>query len=144
VSGVESRLRALEDERSIERRLNAYAYALDNRDYDALIECFTEDGVWNTDSAGAVKGRPKLREFIDTTFASAMERGNRLQHFTANHRIVVDGDAAEADSYLITMTALPEGPAPNNFGRYYTRLVRDTDGEWRFTLRETRLDSRRS
>jgi uncharacterized protein (TIGR02246 family) len=143
MADIESRLRAIEDERAIERRLMAYVYALDDRDYDALLECFTEDGVWHTDSAGAIGGRAAIREFIQGTFAPAMERGQRLHHVTGGHRIMVHGDQAEADSYLVTMVELPDGPAAANFGRYHSRLVRCTDGAWRFTFRETRLDARR-
>jgi uncharacterized protein (TIGR02246 family) len=140
---IEARLGALEDERRIERRLAAYAYALDNGDYDALLDCFTEDGVWQTDTGGALRGTRRMREYLDATFEPARAAGRRLQHVTTNHRIVVDGDRAEAESYVTTMTALPDGPAAANFGRYYSELVRGGDGEWRFTLRETRLHARR-
>lgn len=126
---AEARLQKLLDKQEIGELLFAFTGALDDKDWTAYGETFVPDGTFT------IMGQTRHgREAITAGPARDLERYARLQHFSANHRIRVDGDEAQATHYLIGVH-VPDGAQPAQHadigGRYDCRCVRTPEG-WRF------------
>jgi ketosteroid isomerase-like protein len=94
---LETRLRRIEDELAIHRRIVAYGFAVDTGDADATAELFAEEGVYDVDGTLIMNGREGVRSMV---------RGARHQSLLPNcaHTIgpaivEVDGDRAVATAY---------------------------------------------
>jgi hypothetical protein len=134
---VESRLRALEDERAILDTLSAYAHSLDYGLRDEWGDCWSEDAVLNWPHESYV-GREAILGAYDG-HSHAPEAFHK--HFLVEPRIVLDGDAATAESYFTRLNDSAQGPVLRSFGRYIDELVRCDDGRWRFRQRTLERES---
>lgn len=120
-----------------------FALANDARDADALAEMFVEDGVFirPTKPDQPYTGREAIREAFRAKPASLVTR-----HVVANIIVdVVSAAEATAQSYLLLYTApapetgLPKADAKQLFGAFDDRIVRDSDGVWKFRERRGSL-----
>lgn len=120
-----------------------FALANDARDADALTEMFVENGVFirPTKPDQPYAGREVIREAFRAKPANLVTR-----HVVAN--IVVDvlnTTEARAQSYLLlytapaTETGLPKADAKQLLGAFDDRMVRDSDGVWKFRERRGSL-----
>jgi uncharacterized protein (TIGR02246 family) len=100
---MEAQVRRLLDVTEMSRLLVAFGAALDEKDWVAYAETFTEDGTFEI--MGQVR---RGREEIAAGPERDLARYDRLQHFSSNHRIQVGGDAATASHYLIAVQ-VPDG-----------------------------------
>lgn len=126
---VEEQLRELLDKQEISELMVAFTGALDAKDWHAYGETFVEDASFT------IMGQTRHgREAIAAGPARDLERYARLQHLSANHRVSVDGDEAQASHYLFGVH-VPTDAEPSQHadigGRYDCRCVRTADG-WRF------------
>ena len=127
------RLRLLLDRAAIGDLMLAFGAALDSKDYEAYAGCFTADASFT------ILGQTRHgREEIAAGPARDHARYDAVQHFSSNHRIVVDGDEALASHYLLGIH-VPDGGEPSlhadTGGRYDCRCVRTAEG-WRFAAVE--------
>jgi hypothetical protein len=134
-----SRLSVLEDERDILRTFQQYAHSIDYGREQAWVDCFTDDGVFEV--------RARNGEIMARFSGCEELMGNATSHTrppTAYHKhtftvpqIKVDGDAAEVDSYFVRLDAPDDATDPYVMcmGRYRDKLVRCSDGKWRFRVR---------
>ena len=125
----EQDLQLLLDERALSRLLVEVTAALDRKDWTAYAHCFTEDGSFEI-LGQARHGRAE----IAAGPVRDLERFDRLQHFSANHSIAVDGDTAEVSHYLIGVhirDAAEPALHADIGGRYDCHCVRTTEG-WKF------------
>jgi 3-phenylpropionate/cinnamic acid dioxygenase small subunit len=142
MASIEERLQRVEDELAIVDRVNAFAATIDNKELDAWLDCFTEDGRWSwretaaAAPAFAVAGRAQLAEWV----AGHRRRfpPGEEHHVVTNPRVVeVDGDSARAESWYVVVRS--EGDprlGVRSTGRYHDRLRREADGAWRIAERE--------
>ena len=114
--------------RGVIARYNLYG---DSGRLDELLELFVPDATLLTD-AGSYAGGAEIRGMFESAVGPAPER---IRHFTATHVIDVDGDRATARCYFQVLTS----NGLDHWGRYRDELSR-TDGQWRFTRREVRVD----
>lgn len=141
-SDIEGRLRRLEDERAIVDRIHAFAQTIDNKDFDAWLDGFTEDARWAwRPSAGSEPvfeacGRAELTEWIrdhERRFPPGEEH-----HVVTNPRVLaIDGDTARSESWYVVVRS--EGDPKlgvRSAGRYHDRLERGADGQWRIAERD--------
>ena len=112
---------------------NEVSQAADKGEHEKWADGFTEDGVFNSPKYGVSKGRKALIEFI-TSFTDAVKGG---RHITTNHLIMVDGDKARQECYLIFTV---DGKLVLT-GQYVDDLIR-TDGKWKFSNRMFLDDSK--
>jgi ketosteroid isomerase-like protein len=115
---------------------NAFAYDIDHGEFDALVDLFTEDGVF--DRAGPVhRGRAELREAMQA-------RPNvTTRHLVTNvHFLSVGPDEAEGTATFLTFHGHGElGDEPLVYGTAQGRLLelrdtyRRTDEGWKFATR---------
>lgn len=123
--------------------LARFALANDARDADTLAEMFVEDGIFirPTKPDQPYAGREVIREAFRAKPAALVTR-----HVVANTVVdVVSASEARAQSYLLlytapaTETGLPKADAKQLFGAFDDRIVRDSDGVWKFRERRGSL-----
>lgn len=104
-----------------------FARYLDERNWRAYADLYTEDCVLNT-SAATHRGRAGLAEFVERDLGGY----TATHHVTANHSIAIDRDTATVRSSLHA-THVRDGD-PEDFwavgGWYDTVLHRTSDGRW--------------
>jgi uncharacterized protein (TIGR02246 family) len=127
-------LRHLIDRTEISDLLLAMCAALDAKDWEAYAATFTDNATFK------IMGQTRRgREAIAAGPVRDLQRYQRLQHFSANHRITIVGDEAKASHYLIGVH-IPNVESPELHadigGRYDCRCIRTGDG-WR--LQEVEL-----
>jgi uncharacterized protein (TIGR02246 family) len=126
----EQMVRRLTDQADISRLLLTFGAALDSKDWRAYAETFTEDGVFE------IMGQQRRgHEEIAAGPARDLERYERLQHFSTNHMIDVDGDTATASHYLIGVHVpeSAEGSQHADLGGRYLCECRRTEHGWKLS-----------
>ncbi len=120
---------AMTDQDLIRNVVARYSHCLDDRRFKEWSETFTEDGVF-----GNRTGRAAIYEnILGGELATIPELQRR--HIVTNLEIAINGDTAEVTSDLLMYDKRGDGPWTLRVGRYYDTLRRETDGEWRFTVR---------
>jgi uncharacterized protein (TIGR02246 family) len=117
---------------AIRATIARYTNAGDNADYEDLVPCYAEDGVFEF-SVGRWEGRQAIGDAL-RSLAKARGHGaaDMLQrhHLGTCHIVIVDADNARATTYFMVISEI----GPDHAGRYIDRLVR-RDGEWLFAHR---------
>jgi ketosteroid isomerase-like protein len=135
---IDARLTALETRESVTATIRAYSKSIDLGDHDAWLDCFTEDGAFETRSvlaaypAARFEGRAALREFIE---GHSRPPAVHHKHLYALPDIQIEGDEASASGYFVHLLDRAGRPAMVSYGRYLDRLARGRDGRWRFRER---------
>ena len=128
----------LSDRAEIQDLMTRYAYAIDDRDWDALDGVFTPDAIIDYSEAGGARGTvPEIKKFL----AEAMGNFSAFQHLSTTTQIRIDGDRAKARTILFNpMVMQHEGQERVFFvGLWYNDdLVRTPDG-WRITHRREQM-----
>jgi ketosteroid isomerase-like protein len=120
--------------------IHAYSHAIDDKDLDLFLDCFTEDGVWTyrtgaeADPSFRIQGRAALADWY-AGHHRAFPLG-RENHMTLHTRVTLDGDRARATSFYFVVRDYPDGLRVNTTGRYLDELVRCEDGAWRIAERQ--------
>ena len=115
-----------------------YAGGLDGGDWEAVRSTFTDEPDIDFGAMGSWKGRDAVGDFLDT-FTGILEqtgaKPGHILHRMSNQVITVDGDGAEARTYLdaLLLTGV-NGPGVQAVGYYDDHLVRTADG-WRVDRR---------
>lgn len=129
---LEERIRRLEDIEEI-RQLDAqYCRYLDDRNWDALIDLFTDDGEF--DGLSHPRGRAEMHRFFAGLAAGGL---TAFWHFATNIEIEIDGDRATVRSYL-WQPCVTDGTPAIAAGRYNDQVVR-VDGRWRYRVKQVRF-----
>lgn len=137
---VDQELRELLDHHAIEKVLKRYARALDEKNYDALDECFTNDAHIDYTCAGGLKGEyPEIKAWL----AKVLDPLPEMQHFTTNVELAFDGDTASGTSYTLNVNGMHDAGGELRHmivgAQYIDRFVRTAQG-WRISYRrEARL-----
>jgi ketosteroid isomerase-like protein len=141
-----ARLEQIVAEHEIARTISAYAHAVDYGDAEQVVDCFTEDGVFEVRSrrpgypSRRIEGRQSLREFFG---ARTLPQDVGDKHLALQHRIALRGDEATCESYLVVVRDEDEEPVVAYAGRYHDVLVAEPDGRWRIRERIGHVESMR-
>ncbi|MCS6924338.1 MAG: nuclear transport factor 2 family protein [Candidatus Binatia bacterium] len=127
-----------EEKFAIQELIARYNHAIDFGNYEAWVECFTEDGVFEG-SAGRFAGRAELQKFTEQ-FNTMRTNLPNVRHCVMNTVTEVEGDTAVSSSYLQLVTTGKEGTKIVFTGRYDDKLVK-VDGKWRFKERKVTRDT---
>ena len=122
-------LRDLSDRAAITEVLHAYCRALDEMDLAAIPALFTAECVVSYGPRLESRGAARLAEDL-----ARLWRWRRTSHHLSNVSVTLDGDRAEAISYVIAWHEAPDGGTATLFGQYRDRLVRMAEG-WRIAER---------
>lgn len=106
-----------------------YNHTFDSGDFDNWVDCFAEDGVYETPDAGRrLEGREALRKFgVGVSFPVPI----RTQSTT--HVIDPDGDGATMVSFF-SVLRIDDPPQTVVAGRYEDRLIKVAE-EWKLAGR---------
>ena len=102
IKDLEKRIQALEDAEKIKKLHQKYINLMDNLEYEAVLDLFTEDASVEVRNLGVKKGKKELREiYIDVL---AKNRGSERfdGHLAVQPDITADGDTASG-TWLIYM-----------------------------------------
>jgi len=127
-------IRALSDRFEIQDLLVAYTQAIDQKDFDALDDLFTEDAIIDYTEAGGAKGN--LTE-IKSYLARALEKFPSMQHMLGLPQIKIDGDRATARTLCFNPMVTEIDGDRNVFfvGLWYDDTLQRTDKGWRIATR---------
>ncbi|MFV8166903.1 nuclear transport factor 2 family protein [Mycobacterium sp. 134] len=127
------RLKMLWDERNVERALNLFARAMDDRDWATMAEILAEhaEGDFGT---GRLSGAASIIEMI----RGFLDGCGPTQHLLGNVVIDVVGDTATSRAFIRDVH-LNSGADPSTrfytMGDYHDTWRRNDDGRWRITER---------
>ena len=135
-----ARVTHLEDERGIIDTLHRYGQAADDGEDQVWANLFVENGVFLClDRAENVilreEGRPALARWLRNFRANEVRI---TKHCVLAPVVRIEGEQAFVKSYLTRISENPDPYAPPFLllmGKYRDELVKDTDGQWRFTQR---------
>ncbi len=135
---LETRIKAIEDERQIRDVLIEYGHDLDTRQYEAYGNLFAKNGTWDG-SLGLHKGPADITAMLahpksGRTPAPFDAKNVQSFHLMTNFAIHVDGDRATARSKWTFFTRVDNKPVPTLSGHYDDTLIRE-DGRWKFLSR---------
>ncbi len=120
-----------EDRQDITDLIVRYATAIDRREWSLFRTIFTDDAEVDYGEVGKWMGAEAVAEFMQQAHATARHTMHRL----TNQVIGVDGDYAEARTYVDALIIVADdGSGVNAVGFYDDRIVR-TDHGWRINRR---------
>lgn len=127
--------RRLLDQLAIADVINAYADAVDDKDWSAFRSLFTDDATVDyTRAYGIVGPIDEIADWISRVVTP--EAAPATVHAISNIRARVDGDEAEASCLYINPDRLSDGQGGEfmlfNAGRYRVHLRREATG-WRMS-----------
>jgi 3-phenylpropionate/cinnamic acid dioxygenase small subunit len=112
-----------------------YGAGNDQRDFDLLESCFTEDASFTVhiaggDTVGPLQPRKDVTEFFRAALGAQTDR---RRHVLTNFRYLEEGaDRAQVAAYLsLIVTDLQGATVTKSAGVYDTEVVLD-QGSWRF------------
>ena len=117
--------------------VSRYAAAVDRRDIEQVVACFTDDAHVEFDGgAEVVDGRPALEAFFEAAFRRPrMGTTGASTHLMSNVLVDVDGDLAHAETQAVAYLASDSRQTVIVRGlRYSDDCVRGDDG-WRVRRR---------
>jgi 3-phenylpropionate/cinnamic acid dioxygenase small subunit len=126
-----------EDREQIRELYARYAYTVDLGRYPEWVQCFTEDGVFESPIFGQHKGADGLLKF--TALYKASQGGAQVRHVMSNVTFAINGDQATGGCYLSYYHCKDGKVALAALGRYEDKLCK-FNGEWRFASRKVHLD----
>jgi 3-phenylpropionate/cinnamic acid dioxygenase small subunit len=126
-----------EDQAQIIDTLHNYATGIDRRDWDLFRSCWTPDAVADYGEIGQFNGIDAVTDFM---FASHNGMG-ATHHMLSNFVIAVDGDRAEARTYVHAVLIAVPGDSSSwidAVGHYDDVFVRTADG-WQISHRTVEM-----
>ncbi len=126
-----------EDREQIRELYARYAYTVDFYRYSEWVQCFTEDGVFESPIFGEFKGPQGLLKF--TAMYKESQGGSQVRHVMSNITFQITGAAATGGCYLTYYHCKDGKVSLAALGRYEDQL-RKVNGEWLFVRRKVHLD----
>lgn len=120
-----------EDRQDISDLLVRYATGIDRRDWPLFRTVFTDDCRLDYGEIGAWHGVDAVADFMERVHTMAGHTMHRL----SNQAITIDGDSAQARTYIDGLIMASDNKSGvNAIGFYDDEIVRTADG-WRIALR---------
>jgi ketosteroid isomerase-like protein len=130
---MEKRLRTLEDTEAIKELHRQYVYWINSRDWDEILNCFTDDAWVHIGGRPLHRGKKELEKLFKIDIAKQNEKTNGC-HFVMQPIISVDGNRATGSWFMCIVFAinLPTGPTLAwRQGRHDCEYIK-LDGKWKF------------
>ena len=122
--------RRLADEAAILAAVHRYCRGVDRADAELTRSAYHPDA---TDDHGAFKG--PAHEFAERVNAAHAARWSSTMHVVSNHSVVIDGEAADAETYVIAYLRRIDGSGLDVVGGRYLDRFERRDGHWRIARR---------
>ncbi len=127
---VVARLAELGDREAIRSLVNDMNWMSDEGRLDDLLDCFTEDLVYDVGAFGTFRSKPELRAFYEQTIKAFPMR----IHYAMNQAIEVRGRKAKSRCYWKAELDLVGRGAVTSSGHYLDELVKQR-GQWKVARR---------
>lgn len=125
-----------EDRFAIRELIDRYSDAVNQRDWAAFSNCFTEDAVW--DVGAPFNFKLESRALISKIASEKISEEVYVVQTAEAVTIQVQGDGATARSTIREAVRSPGDKGIQMVGTYYDQIVRTGDG-WRFKYRKYRV-----
>jgi ketosteroid isomerase-like protein len=131
VEDHEKELRAFKDIKELQDLHTRYAYLLCTREWEKIVDLFTDDAVAVLHRRGRSRGKEELTKIFKEVVQNNRGRG-RDGHIALQPDIQVKGDKATAHWLMYIMILDPNGGHENMWthGRHDVEYVR-VDGAWK-------------
>lgn len=132
---IETRVRRLEDRWAIQQLISNYGILLDNREYEAVGDLYTEDARFWQHAGNTTDAR--TRQGIIDFYRERLSHAGPTYHY--HHGFVLDFDDDDHARGIVSAHAEMgiEGRMILVGFRYHDAYVRGADARWRFSERET-------
>ena len=120
-----------QDRADIADALLRYATGIDRRDWTLFRSIFTDDCELDYGEIGAWKGADAVTEFMQQAHALAGHTMHRL----TNQVITVDGDSAQARTYVDALIMLADNNSGVNAAGFYDDEFVRTEQGWQIARR---------
>lgn len=123
-------LQQLSDRAEIQDLFTRYAYAIDDRNWDALDLVFTPDAMIDYSEVGGPIGTvPEIKAYL----ATAMDNFSAFQHLSTTSELTITGKEARARTILFNPMVVHHDGQDSVFfiGLWYHDLLHLTDAGWR-------------
>ena len=127
----------LQDRLDVKELYSRYAWTIDNNESDAWVDCFTEDGTFESSRFGKHTGKEGLKKF--TKLYRESLGGAQVLHVITNVHFKLEGDGGAGRCYLIYYHCKEGKIQQSAIGRYKDTL-RKVNGRWYFASRQVSLD----
>ena len=128
----------LEDKDAIQDLMTRYCLSIDAGRNEEWVECFTEEGIFNSPILGKWQGPEKLLAF--TQKYKEWTGDAQPRHCVMNILIDLNGDTATAESYLL-MTHAERGKTELVISGRYEDEIEKVKGKWLFKERKVCPDT---
>lgn len=127
----EKQLRRFKDIQELQELHTNYAYLLCTREWEKIIDLFTDDAVTILHRRGRFEGKAEITKIFKEVVQNNRGKG-RDGHLAFQPSIQVDGDKATAHWLMYIMMLDPEGRHENmwSHGRHDVEYVR-VNGTWK-------------
>lgn len=126
-------MKEFEDRIAIHELLSEYCFNVDERNWPALRQQFTDDGEWIAPYAHARNGDEVVA--LMESLIPLPGKGPERKHFVSNLVIKLNGDTATAKSNFVVLREEGTGIIPSVVGSYIDELRRE-GGRWKFRKRD--------
>ena len=128
---------SVEDREQIRELYARYALYIDSSKFEEWINCFTEDGIFESPSLGKHAGHAALRKFCASYRESCA--GAQVRHMMVNVSFDVHGDHAHGTCNLIYFHIKSGKTELTAVGGYRDELCK-LNGNWQFAHRQVYVD----
>jgi len=125
---LEERIKILEETEEIKQLKSRYVYCVDERDWDGVLDYFSEDCIVDFGQFGKYRGKKALEKFFKVDYPPVM---SFTVHYTQDPIIVINGDQAKRKWYSHASATFAEtNQAVWTSVKYEDEFVREK-GRWK-------------
>lgn len=128
IHGVD--VQELIDARAIEQVMIEYFDRIDALDPFGVAPLFVEDATADLMTGKVYHGRDRITRAL----AKILLQYRHTSHHISNHRSIITGDTARAQTYIYAFHRFPDDSVWHLWARHVDELAR-VDGEWKLTSR---------
>ena|SRR5579859_1443208 len=120
--------------------LDRYTDAINERDWASLEQLFADGGIWDLRTVDDQSNQLfEGRQHVASGIRGLVETTQRVIQMNHAPIIQIDGPRATARSTMHEVSWMHHGIRVTLFGTYHDAMIREDDGEWRFTKRQFRM-----
>lgn len=113
--------------------VHRYASGIDRCDWTMYRSIFADEVLFDFSSWSGAPAAPMAADDWVARVGGTLSLFDSTQHLLSNHRITLDGDAAQCVTYMIALHHLVTGDVRemHAIGGFYTNRLKLTDEGWR-------------
>lgn len=125
---LKTRIRILEDIEAIRQEKSRYVYCLDFRDWDGVVDHYTDNAKVDFGELGKYEGRKEITKFFKEDFPPLI---SFTLHMTQDPIIQVNGDIAKGRWYMHESLTFAKSNRPSWGAARYDDEFKRINGTWK-------------